>query len=205
MKSSSAVDRFMRNRLIMVKRDKRGKLGRVNTSLLSNPAHLIVALCVCSHTKSDNFCFEYTHYTPVCRSGSHSSPHDYPRLLSLPSQVPPLLRGTPSHGRSEGGRPREEAPGSCHTHCRQSTFTCDGKTCGRWTVYSTHEQRPLPNLYRSERGWENNEPGFIWRPSQSEPGWSFPGWTNEKAALCWSPLTVQNMAKYDKHSIFFPL
>ncbi len=51
--------------LTMGKDGERGQVGRVNISLLSDPVHLITTLCVCSHTNSDNFCFECTHYSPL--------------------------------------------------------------------------------------------------------------------------------------------
>lgn len=66
----------MRSRL------RRGKVGRVNTALLSNQAGLIVALRVCPHTKQWQLLLcAHTHYSPLCWPGSHRSSHNSPWMV----------------------------------------------------------------------------------------------------------------------------
>lgn len=128
-------------------------MGRVNTSLLSDPVYLIIALRVCSHTNCDNFCFEHTHYyhiqVPIAAtnqpwmflaspspfpgfssSSSSSAWHSFPRMFFLPTGCRGAVGRKGSPGLVRRTRSRLTAG---HTHCRQSAFTCDGKTrsCGQ--------------------------------------------------------------------------
>lgn len=142
------MDTFMRSRL------RRGKVGRVNTALLSNQAGLIVALRVCPHTKQWQLLLcAHTHYSPLCWPGSHRSSHNSPWM------VPGSLLVLARHPFPRGSVMEEKAalppqtPGlvtrQTHTCCRQSTFACDGKTCGWWmegggahgTHMNAHERR----------------------------------------------------------------
>ena len=139
-------------------------MGRVNTSLLSDPVYLITALRVCSHTNCDNFCFEYTHYhhiqVPIAAtnqpwmslaspspfpgfsssssssSSSASAWHSFPRMFFPTYRVPRRFVGRKD---SPGlvRRTRSRLTGG-HTRCRQSAFTCVGKTRKLWTEGGWH-------------------------------------------------------------------
>ncbi len=70
----------------------------------------------------------------LCHPGSHSSQANSPWMsLASPSPFPGSLSSARhSFPRMFSRQISCGGPRLAHTYCRQSTFTCDGKTCNWW-------------------------------------------------------------------------